>query len=193
MEWERAYAIGERPGKLRLLAYLNRANMGSYREALAIAPAAPDVTATRATRTKYGFGVNIEQQIDEALGVFARLGWSDGATETWCFTEIDRSASIGALLRGVPWGRPGDALGVATVVNGLSSAHRDYLAAGGYGFMLGDGRLNYRREAVVETFYSLKLFDKLAFSLDYQRAVHPAYNADRGPVNIWTGRVHIEF
>ena len=84
-------------------------------------------------------------------------------------------------------------MGVATVVNGLSSAHRDYLAAGGYGFMLGDGRLNYRREAVVETFYSLKLFDKLAFSLDYQRAVHPAYNADRGPVNIWTGRVHIEF
>ncbi len=91
VEWERAYAIGTRPGKLRLLAYLNRANMGSYRAALANAGAGPpDVTATRATRTKYGFGVNIEQQIDETLGVFARLGWNDGATETWCFTEIDQ-------------------------------------------------------------------------------------------------------
>jgi high affinity Mn2+ porin len=192
-EWERAYAIGARPGKLRLLAYLNRANMGSYRVALANTGPAPDVTATRATRTKYGFGVNIEQQIDEALGMFARLGWNDGATETWCFTEIDRSASVGALLRGVSWGRAEDTVGIATVVNGLSSAHRDYLAAGGYGFMLGDGRLNYRREAVVETFYSLKLFEKLALSLDYQRAIHPAYNADRGPVNIWTGRIHVEF
>ena len=194
VEWERAYAIGTRPGKLRLLAYLNRANMGSYRAALANAGAGPpDVTATRATRSKYGFGVNIEQRIDETLGVFARLGWNDGATETWCFTEIDQSASVGALLRGVAWGRADDTVGIATVVNGLSSAHRDYLAAGGYGFMLGDGRLNYRREVVVETFYSLKLLDKLALSLDYQRAANPAYNADRGPVNILTGRVHVEF
>jgi high affinity Mn2+ porin len=168
--------------------------MGSYRVALANAAVAPpDVTATRATRTKYGFGVNIEQRIDETLGVFARLGWNDGATETWCFTEIDRSASVGALLRGVAWGRADDTVGIAAVVNGLSSPHRDYLAAGGYGFMLGDGRLNYRQEVIVETFYSLKLLDKLALSLDYQRAAHPAYNADRGPVNILTGRVHFEF
>jgi high affinity Mn2+ porin len=193
VEWERSFALAGRPGKLRLLAYLNRANMGSYRVALNSGAATPDVTATRATRSKYGFGANLEQQVTNDVGVFARLGWNDGATETWCFTEIDRTASAGALINGTVWGRGKDTLGVAAVVNGLSSPHKDYLAAGGYGFMLGDGRLNYRREGIVETFYSLDVIDKLALSLDYQRVQNPAYNADRGPVNVWTVRVHYEF
>jgi hypothetical protein len=193
VEWEHAFALAGRPGKLRVLAYLNQANMGSYRAALERGTIPPDVTATRATRRKYGLGVNFEQQITEDVGAFARGGWNDGATETWCFTEIDRTASVGALIKGTAWSRTDDTLGVAAVVNGLSSAHKDYLAAGGYGFMLGDGRLNYRREAIIEAFYSLHLVDKLAVSLDYQRVQNPAYNADRGPVNVWSMRAHYEF
>jgi len=193
VEGERAFAFGGRPGKLRLLAYLNRANMGSYRAALEGGTVPPDVTATRTTRNKYGFGLNLEQQLSDDAGAFARLGWNDGATETWCFTEIDRTASAGVSLKGTAWGRADDTLGVAVVGNGLSGAHRDYLAAGGYGFMLGDGRLNYRVEAIVETFYSLAIVDKLALSADYQRVWHPAYNADRGSVNVWSVRIHYEF
>jgi high affinity Mn2+ porin len=193
VEWERAFALAGRPGKLRLLAYLNRTNMGSYRAAIDSGTMPPDVTATRAGRNKYGFGVNFEQHITDDIGAFARAGWNDGATETWCFTEIDQTASAGALIKGTAWGRSNDAIGVAAVVNGLSSPHRDYLAAGGFGFMIGDGRLNYRREAIVEAFYSLNLVDKLALSIDYQRVQSPAYNADRGPVNVWSARIHYEF
>jgi high affinity Mn2+ porin len=193
VEWEHAFALAGRPGKLRLLAYLNRANMGSYHAAIDSGAVPPDVTATRAGRSKYGFGANLEQQVTEDIGAFVRVGWNDGATETWCFTEIDQTASAGALIKGTNWGRSNDALGVAAVVNGLSSAHKDYLAAGGYGFMIGDGRLNYRREAIVEAFYSFNLVDKLALSLDYQRIQNPAYNADRGPVNVWSLRAHYEF
>jgi len=192
VEWEHAFALAGRPGKLRLLAYLNRANMGSYRAAIDSGAVPPDVTATRAGRNKYGFGANLEQQVTEDIGAFVRVGWNDGATETWCFTEIDQTASAGALIKGTTWGRSSDALGVAAVVNGLSSAHKNYLAAGGYGFMIGDGRLNYRREAIVEAFYSFNLVDKLALSLDYQRIQNPAYNADRGPVNVWSLRAHYE-
>jgi high affinity Mn2+ porin len=131
--------------------------------------------------------------VSEDVGAFGRIGWNDGATETWCFTEIDRTASAGLLVKGTPWQRADDTLGVAAVANGLSGPHRSYLAAGGLGFMLGDGRLNYRREAIVETFYSLAAVDKLALSLDYQRVWNPAYNADRGPVSVWSVRVHYEF
>jgi hypothetical protein len=192
-EWEQALSLFARRGKLRVLAYLNRANMGSYSAALSSGTAPPDVTATRATRSKYGFGLNLEQPVSEDVGAFGRIGWNDGATETWCFTEIDRTASAGLLVKGTPWQRADDTLGVAAVANGLSGPHRSYLAAGGLGFMLGDGRLNYRREAIVETFYSLAAVDKLALSLDYQRVWNPAYNADRGPVSVWSVRVHYEF
>jgi hypothetical protein len=192
-EWEQALSLFARPGKVRVLAYLNRANMGSYAAALASGTVPPDVTATRAIRSKYGFGLNLEQPVSDDVGAFARVGWNDGATETWCFTEIDRTASAGVLIKGGQWQRADDTVGVAAVANGLSGPHRSYLAAGGLGFMLGDGRLNYRRETIVETFYSLAAIDKLALSLDYQRVWNPAYNADRGPVSVWSLRAHFEF
>jgi hypothetical protein len=192
-EWEQTLSVFAQRGKLRVLAYLNRANMGSYAAALGSGTVPPDVTATRAIRSKYGFGLNLEQPVNDDIGAFARLGWNDGATETWCFTEIDRTASAGVLVKGTQWQRGDDTLGIAAVANGLSGPHRAYLAAGGLGFMLGDGRLNYRREAIVETFYSLAVIDKLALSLDYQRVWNPAYNADRGPVSVWSLRAHYEF
>jgi carbohydrate-selective porin OprB len=108
------------------------------------------------------------------------------------FTEIDRSLSVGTLAKGSAWSRPSDKLGVAAYVHGLSRPHRDYLANGGLGFFLGDGRLNYGAEEILETFYSFGVTKNLAFSLGYQRVINPGYNRDRGPVNLLGLRVHAE-
>ena len=127
------------------------------------------------------------------LGTFARLGWSDGQNETWAFTEIDQTASLGLSLRGAAWSRPADAFGVAGVINGLAKEHKDYLAAGGYGFIIGDGRLNYAPEDIIEVYYLLNVWKGISITPDYQFVNHPAYNADRGPVHIWAVRFHAEF
>jgi high affinity Mn2+ porin len=193
IELEKSYALFGQPGKLRLLAYDNRAHMGAYRQALAASPQSPDITATRAYRGKYGWGVNVEQQAGEDIGLFARVGWNDGRTETWSFTEIDSMASVGLSVKGARWQRAADVLGIAMVSGGLSRDHRDYLAAGGVGFIIGDGALAYAREQIVETYYSVALFKGVALSLDWQHIRNPAYNADRGPVNVFSSRAHIEF
>jgi len=186
---------------LRLLAYRNTARMGDYREALAIAAATgakPNITADdREGRKKYGFGVNAEQPLadDGASGVFARLGWNDGRTEDFAFTEVDRMVSVGAELSGVHWRRADDVAGAAVAVEGLSGPHRDYLAAGGLGFLLGDGRLSYAHEEILEAYYRLQLpwkWARVQLSPDVQFVRNPGFNADRGPVSFWGLRVHIE-
>jgi high affinity Mn2+ porin len=193
LELEERFRVEDHPGKLRLLAYLNHAHMGNYREALALMPVDPDITLTRAYRIKYGFGLSFEQELTKELGLFARLGWNDGQSESWAFTEIDRTALVGLLLAGRCWCRPDDQLGAAIVVNGISDAHRDYLAAGGLGFILGDGRLNYGPEEILELFYSLALRKGIYVTVDFQGVNHPAYNRDRGPVGVTALRVHAEF
>jgi len=190
-EWEQRYTIGGHSGALRPLVYWNRADMGSYSEALE--EAHPDITTTRSYRSKTGGGLNWEQEITDSLGVFARAGFDDGHTETWAFTEIDRSASAGLSLKGTAWGRTADTLGVAAVVDGLSEDHRNYLAAGGYGFAIGDGRLNYGTEDIIETYYNWKPVSWLALAFDYQFVENPAYNRDRGPVSIYATRLHWEY
>src|SRR5207245_10240938 len=105
---EEPYTLYEHPGRVRLMAYLNRAHMGDYLEALTAMPVDPDVTLTRAYRFKYGFGLNFQQELAHDLGLWARLGWSDGHTETWAFTPIDRTAALGVLLTGRRWARPND-------------------------------------------------------------------------------------
>ena len=193
-EFEYRFTAADRPGKVRLLAYGNNAHMGNYRDALQVAGTGPpDVTATRAYRTKYGFGLNLEQELTEDLGAFARLGWNDGRTETWAFTEIDRTASAGLVWKGTSWSRPADRLGVAVVVNGLSDPHRDYLAAGGIGFIVGDGALRYGPEEIIETYYSLQIRKGIVLSFDFQGVNHPAYNRDRGPAAIAAVRAHFEY
>jgi len=189
LELERRYSVGLRPGTARLLGYVNRSNAGSYFAALQQNPTAPDVTLTRAPREKYGVGLSIDQEITDDLGAFARLGWNDGHSETWAFTEIDRTVSFGLSLKGAVWNRPEDTFGVAAVGSRLSSPHRQYLAAGGLGFILGDGRLNYSSEIVLETYYSAKL-KWVFFTVDYQYVTNPAFNRDRGPVSIFALRVH---
>jgi len=192
LEWTRHYKLAERVGNFRVLGYLNRANMGSYGEALAQMPVEPVVTQTRATRSKYGFGISWDQELTKDIGVFSRVGWNDGHNETWMFTPIDRLAEIGVLFDGNLWCRDNDQFGTAFNVNGISSVHRRYLAAGGLDYNLGDGKLNYGSEMILENFYSLGVTKNIFFTLDFQEDWNPAYNRDRGPVTIFQGRFHAE-
>ncbi|MFL5340362.1 MAG: carbohydrate porin [Gemmataceae bacterium] len=192
-ETEERYELDGHPGRLRQFVYLNHANMGKYRDALALMPVNPDIAATRALRFKYGFGASLEQELATNLGAFLRGGWNDGQTETWAFTEIDQTISGGLLLKGVRWRRPKDETGIAMVFNGLSDAHRDYLAAGGLGFIVGDGRLNYGPEEILEWYYNCELREGVNVTADLQGVKHPAYNRDRGPVAIFALRVHLAF
>jgi high affinity Mn2+ porin len=195
LEFEKRYVLSGQPGTVRLMTFLNNGKMGSYREALQLDPVAPVVDTTqRYGRHKYGFGINAEQYLTKDFGVFAKLSWNDGHTQTWYFTEIDRSISFGGELKGTSWGRKDDVLALAFVGNGLSHAHRDYLAAGGYGFIIGDGRLNYSPEMITELYYKINAYQKkLWLSPDYQFILHPAYNIDRGPVHVLGIRAHVEF
>jgi len=196
VEFEHAHAIAGRPGKLRLLAFRNQADMGGFSDSIADAAAAvttPDLATSRKKRDKYGFGINLEQSLSRDVGVFARASWNNGEAETFAFTEIDRSLSAGLLVKGAPWGRAADSVGVALVRNGISGPHGDYLAAGGLGFFLGDGRLRYRSEDIFEIFYSHGVVKDVWVSADFQRIFGPAYNADRGPVSVASARFHYGF
>lgn len=193
-EWEERYAVDAGQGVVRAMVFWNRAHMGSYAETLQSAGTArPDVTLTRRYRSKAGAGLNWEQPVAAGLGVFARAGFNDGRNETWAFTEIDRTASIGLSLKGTAWRRPDDTLALAAVVNGLSATHRRYLEAGGYGFIVGDGALNYGTEGIVEIIYDWKPVRWLALAADLQFISNPGYNRDRGPVAILTTRLHAAF
>ena len=193
VEIERSYAPGGKSGKVRWLAYRNQAEMGGYGDALAqAAGGAPDLTGTRKKRVKYGFGVNVEQSLSDATGLFARASWNNGEAEEFAFTEIDRSVSGGVQIKGSDWRRPEDMLGFAFARNEISRSHRDYLAAGGLGFFLGDGALTYRPEYVFESYYSISAAKAAFVSLDFQRILHPGYNADRGPVTVFSIRLHCE-
>ena len=197
IEIERAYALSERPGKLRFLAFRNVARMARYQDALDLATqtgGAPDINAVRTVeRVKHGFGFNIEQEISLSVGCFGRASWADGQTETYAFTEIDRSISAGVSVKGGTFGRAQDTLGIAFARNALSTAHRNYLAAGGLGFFLGDGALNYRPENILETYYSLSVAKESSVSIDFQRIFNPGYNADRGPATVISARLHYGF
>jgi len=195
LEYEKRYGDGDKKGTFRVLGFLNNGKMGSYKDALALSPVNPVVDTTqRYGRHKYGFGLNAEQNISKDFGVFAKASYNDGKTETWFFTEIDQSVSFGGVLNGRSWKRKNDEIGLAFVGNGISKDHRDYLAAGGYGFIIGDGKLNYSTEMIAELYYKIDAFqEKFFISPDYQFIMNPAYNKDRGPVNVFSVRAHIEF
>lgn len=199
LEIEHAHKLGDQPGKARLLFWRNRAVLARYSDAsqwLQANPGADPVAilnVRNGERIKYGIGLNLEQAISDDLGVFLRAARSDGRTETYAFTEADQSFSTGLALKGSAWQRPDDTLGLAWLRNGLSRERRDYLAQGGISFFIGDGRLNYRAENILEAYYSLKANAHLWLSAGYQRISNPAYNADRGPVDITSLRVHAEF
>jgi high affinity Mn2+ porin len=195
-ELELRYSLFSQPGKLRLMGWANIANAGSYSGALAMpatTPNYPDITLTRQARANYGFVVNVEQAITEDLGVFSRASWDAGHTEKIGWTDCDESLSLGAVLKGMAWGRPNDKVGVGGVVQALSPEARAYFAAGGLGILIGDGQLNYRPEQILEAYYAYSLNNWATLTFDYQFIVNPGYNADRGPVSIFAGRLHAEF
>jgi high affinity Mn2+ porin len=193
VEYEHDHSVAGRPGAFRVLAFDNREDAGTYREAMQLAPVGPDLGPTRRNGVaKYGFGLNFEQALSKDAGVFGRYGWNDGKTETWAFTEIDRSLSGGVSIRGRRWGRAQDIIGLAAARNYLSGDHRVFLAAGGYGFIIGDGRLNYAPEQIVEAYYAFRINRMWTVTADYQHIANPAYNQDRGPVSVGTIRLHWE-
>lgn len=203
IEYERSYALStqgdaqstELSGKWRALLFRNVAVMGNYADAMQQSNTSglpPMMDGIRRKQSKVGWGLALEQQLSKNLGGFARLAAHDGKTETYAFAEIDRSFSVGIVLGGASWNRPQDKLGVALAMNGLSKSHRDYLAAGGYGFFVGDGRLNYKPERILESYYRLQ-WSQQQLSLGGQWISNPAYNADRGPVRMLHLRWHMEF
>ena len=191
-ELEQRYTLMGAPGTLRLLGFADRAIAGSFSDALDDPARPPDIAATRKDRWKYGFILNLEQAINDDVGVFCRIGWTDGRSETLTYTDIDRTLSGGVSLRGTGWERPDDRIGLAGAINGLSPVHRRFFAAGGVGLSIGDGALNYGTEQLIEAYYSLRLAEPLALSFDYQFFRNPAYNRDRGPVSVLALRLHWE-
>lgn len=196
-EGEYRYSARTHPGAIRLLHYQNRANAGIYSDAVRQASldgGAPDITATRRNGTlKFGFGVNVEQELAKDIGVFGRLGWNDGKTESFAFTAIDRLATAGVSIVGQRWRRPFDTAATEFTASGIAGVHAVYLARGGYDFLIGDSRLRYGPEYISETYYSARLFPGLFASLDLQHVSNPAYNRDRGPLWIPSLRLHMEF
>ncbi len=195
-ESERRYTIGHHPGAIRALGFLLHTDSGTYQEALKLAAGTgepPDVTKTRRVGTlKYGGGLNFEQEIASDVGVFSRLGWNDGRTESFAFTAIDRLATGGISVTGTRWRRHFDTAATELTVSGLSAVHAQYLAAGGLDFLIGDGKLNYGPEYVWETYYNARLFHGFFTTIDEQYVVNPAYNRDRGPLWVSSIRLHIE-
>jgi high affinity Mn2+ porin len=194
-EFEHRYAFKDHPGVIRFLAYLNRANMGSYQEAVDNAtPTNPaDITASAEYRYKYGFGLNLEQEIAKYVGVFSRVGWSDGQNQAWMFSDVDYTATGGISIKGEAWHRPDDTYGLAGVMNGISNVHQEFFEAGGIGILAGDGNLNYGWEKILETYYDFKIWKSIHGALDYQFITDPAFNQDRGPVSVFGARLHWEF
>lgn len=195
IEFEHEHTIGGQPGALRFLLFQNRGWMASYSTAMSLAPAdtPPDILTSRNSyQNKRGYGINLEQAITDKVGLFARWSWNDGQTETQAFTDIDRSLSGGVVVNGAHWGRPNDTWGVAGALNGIAGSQIAYLSNGGSTMFIGDGKLNYRKEQILETYYSFNVCKGAYLSADYQYIANPAYNADRGPVSFFGLRAHIE-
>jgi high affinity Mn2+ porin len=194
----RGRVLGKKAGTLRLLSYVNHANMGIYSVAndnyLAGITPIPEITAHPLQSTvKYGFAANFEQPLNDWLGIFGRWGWNEGQHESYAYTEVDQTWQIGVGGIGAKWGRKYDRMGIVFVSNGISHEHAQYLGYGGFGFLLGDGRLTYGRENILESFYTLHVWRGIFPAVGIQYAQNPGYNKDRGPVVVPMLRLHVEF
>ena len=198
-ELEERYSLFSQPGKLRITGWMNESFAGNFRDAVSLLLANPGldansaIVATRQGRPTYGYVVNLEQSITEDIGAFARWSWNSGQNEISAFTDINSSLSFGTSIRGTAWGRPDDKIGIAGAFNGISKDYRAFVAAGGTGVLIGDGMLSYSSERVLEAFYAWRLAKDTTLTFDYQYLTNPAYNADRGPISVFSGRLHSEF
>jgi high affinity Mn2+ porin len=196
-EVERDYSLFGKAGKIRILGFLSRARMARFSDAIAYGEATgqtAQLAPVRNYQSRGGVSLNLEQAVSEHLGVFARLGWADGSKEPYEFTDIDRTGAAGMSLHGAHWGRPDDLVGAAVVVNAISPIHQAFFNDGGLGIVIGDGKLPHPGpEQIFETFYSLPVVKPVFFTFDYQFVENPAYNRDRGPVNILGARLAAQF
>ena len=201
IELEKNWKI-KRPGAIRLLVFRSVSQAPTYANTLMQVKVGDSSSVKEYTGeqewkkyggVKYGFGINAEQELSDNVGGFFKASWNDGKTATWAFTEIDHSVSAGINIKGNLWKRQDDILGIAQVVNGISSEHQKFLNAGLYGFIIGDGKLNYGAESITEIFYKARIASSFYISADYQFVINPAYNKDRGPVHVFALRGHIEF
>ena len=197
-EISRSIRIRAKHGNIRLLGYLNSSPAAMYSTANRLAKTLgvpPDISIANTNNfnnNKYGVCLNFEQELSNTFGLFGRVGWNNGETASWCFAEVDQTATLGISANGNKWNRADDNCGIAVVANALSEDHQRYLALGGYGFMLGDGALNYAPELIGEVYYSFRpVKQSIWFTGDYQFCLNPGYNADRGPVNIFSFRLHV--
>ena len=194
----RRSATAQRKGTVRLLGFVNHANMGDYRQQnqlfLAGLTPTPDITAHPLTSSvKYGIGLNFEQAVSANGRVYGRFGWNEGQHESYAYTEVDQTFALGGDYAMKRFNRPDDKLGLTYVTNAIKRDHQAYLALGGSGFLLGDGTLHYAREDIVESYYNLHTWKGLFYALDAQFIEHPGYNQDRGPVLVESVRMHVDF
>jgi high affinity Mn2+ porin len=198
-EIERRYELGGQPGTIKITGFLIRGRMGNFEEALALShatglDASDALAAVRTYQSRPGVSLNLAQQVTDTVGVFARAGLADGNVEPWDNTDCDRTIQAGVSVSGKCWKRPDDTIGIAGVINGIFNAHMEYFNAGGLGIVIGDGKLpHYGPEQIIETYYSYALSASTGISLDYQFIRNPAYNTDRGPVNVFGVRFHWHF
>jgi len=190
--------MADRGTGVRLLSYVNHANMGVYRQAienfLAGKTPTPDITNhPLQTTIKYGFGVNLEQEINHSFRAYSRFGWNEGQHESYAYTEVDQTVQVGADHTGERWKRKFDKVGLVFISNAIKADHQHYLALGGKGFLLGDGALTYGRENIVESYYNVHVWRGLFTAFDLQHINNPGYNRDRGPVLVLSTRLHLEF
>ena len=197
-EIEERHELWGQPGKIKVTGFLSHGRAALFSDAIALTQATGTPADTALVRNnvtnRTGVSLNLEQQITETIGVFARAGWADGTIEPWDFTDVDRTFSGGVSINGKDWGRPDDTIGIGGIVNGIAGVHQTYFNAGGLGILIGDGQLpNPGVEGIVEAYYSYALTASTKVSVDYQFIGNPGYNTDRGPANVFAGRVHTQF
>jgi high affinity Mn2+ porin len=196
-ELEERHDLLGQPGKLKVTAFLSRGRAGEFADAIALAEATgqpADINAVRNYTSRPGVSLNLEQQVTKDIGVFARAGYADGNVEPWDFTDTDRTIQAGVSVSGTDWGRPDDRLGLLGIVNGITSVHAEFFNLGGLGILVGDGQLPHPGlEKILEAYYSYSLTSSTKLSADYQFVDNPGFNTDRGPANVFAGRVHWQF
>ncbi len=213
VELEHKHVIKDQPGAIRILGFRNLEKMGSFNDAIAAFKAdpnknsttctafnyengnatAPDLCWVRKPSVKMGIGLNIEQSVTDDIGIFFRGMYSDGKTEVYSYTSTDRSLSFGAAMKGLRWGRSKDSMGLGYAQSWISKEHIAYLNMGGVDGFIGDGKINYQPEQVVDLYYQCHIFSSTWVAFDYQHIANPAFNADRGPLDIYSARIHFEF
>jgi high affinity Mn2+ porin len=196
-EVERRYSLMGKDGAAVVTGFLTRGRMGLFSDAIALGEAegeVPNTADVRRYRSRPGVSLDMQQDLGGGFGTFLRAGWADGHAEPYEFTDVDETISGGVSVNGKRWGRADDTIGLAGVVNAISKDHQAYLAAGGLGILVGDGRLpHYGTENILETYYDIAVKRFLHLTFDYQFVDNPAYNPDRGPVSIFAARLHAQF